>query len=468
MATNSPPHEHKEEEEEESLLDTLTGALGLGGSESKEDSLQSSTPEEDEEEKDEEALAAEAVAEGERARQERKAQGALGKKKKERLVPIPKTTKAFYRALVKYPKLFKINQDGDLSIPEIRGVAAHVLELPSYTETTLEEQLQRETLNHEKLAAVEREVEETSKLLKEAFKGWKETGITENVISLNRKMMELDAQRTLLRSPERWIRSEGKLEVRKVDFSQPNEVRKTPYSVYVTRLRSVAFEELTKISAPSQKARPGIQVDIQQRAPQVAEEFTVFNEPDQDFGEFSPDRMQDFVYKGTKYTSLIQAYHGERLTQLNRKELRPLLLKLRSTKQIRAFAARVTGEVEAPLELLKDLVRHIVSQHPDLKEALKETETSMLVYANPLDSKLGIGLAEDSDDALDRTLWKGENLLGQAWVSVREAEKEGEEEEEEESKQEGGGASYTEHGRTEEEVKQQRSRVLMGMYRRRH
>ena len=65
--------------------------------------------------------------------------------------------------------------------------------------------------------------------------------------------------------------------------------------------------------------------------------------------------------------------------------------------------------------------------------------------------------------------WAGENWVGQAWQAVREGlpdvDAEAEvEEEAEESPQAGG---YVEHGVTSLEQKEKRSKVLMGLYRRR-
>lgn len=60
------------------------------------------------------------------------------------------------------------------------------------------------------------------------------------------------------------------------------------------------------------------------------------------------------------------------------------------------------------------------AQNRDLLRKLLDTGTKILVEASPYDTIWGIGLREEDDDALDQTKWRGQNLLGQALMQVRE------------------------------------------------
>ncbi|WP_375435230.1 NADAR family protein [uncultured Hymenobacter sp.] len=60
------------------------------------------------------------------------------------------------------------------------------------------------------------------------------------------------------------------------------------------------------------------------------------------------------------------------------------------------------------------------SQHPALREFLRQTGSRVLVEASPVDTIWGIGLAQDSPHASDPTEWQGLNLLGFALMAVRE------------------------------------------------
>lgn len=59
-------------------------------------------------------------------------------------------------------------------------------------------------------------------------------------------------------------------------------------------------------------------------------------------------------------------------------------------------------------------------QNPHIAEQLLATGARTLVEAAPPDRIWGIGLGENDPRALDPTQWRGQNLLGQAWMWVRE------------------------------------------------
>lgn len=60
------------------------------------------------------------------------------------------------------------------------------------------------------------------------------------------------------------------------------------------------------------------------------------------------------------------------------------------------------------------------SQNEDLRNFLVSTEGKILVYANPNDSNLGIGMKENSSDAILPSKWKGLNLLGFSLMKIRD------------------------------------------------
>ena len=61
------------------------------------------------------------------------------------------------------------------------------------------------------------------------------------------------------------------------------------------------------------------------------------------------------------------------------------------------------------------------SQNAHLRRILLATAGTVLAEASPLDTKWGIGLAEDHPHAKRRKLWRGINLLGQVLTEVRDA-----------------------------------------------
>lgn len=60
------------------------------------------------------------------------------------------------------------------------------------------------------------------------------------------------------------------------------------------------------------------------------------------------------------------------------------------------------------------------SQNDRLREYLLSTADKILVEASPKDTVWGIGMAESAPDACNPALWRGENLLGFALMTVRD------------------------------------------------
>ena len=58
-------------------------------------------------------------------------------------------------------------------------------------------------------------------------------------------------------------------------------------------------------------------------------------------------------------------------------------------------------------------------QNTDLKQVLMDTGERTLGEANPSDTMFGIGLSLRSNEAMDRSKWRGVNLLGQTLMDIR-------------------------------------------------
>jgi hypothetical protein len=119
----------------------------------------------------------------------------------------------------------------------------------------------------------------------------------------------------------------------------------------------------------------------------------------------------------------------------------------------------VKGTIEHPSsrELLINIVQEALKQDIRITPALKSSGQDSLVYADPKDIVLGIGIsAENTEKVMERSSWRGQNLLGQAWEVVRST-----------MKDDGvfSGGAVLEKARTLEEVKKERSSAIMGFYR---
>ena len=412
---------------------------------------------------------AEAEGEGEEGAEEGAGAGAKSeKKKRERQIAIPKDSVTFFRARAKNLKMFGFTPDGNLQVPEMRGQPAKVIELPYYRPATSEEIALDEQQRAEKLQGVEREFDETYKLLRAAILEWRQTGFSSDVIRFQRDLQRLDAQRTQLRSPLRWTRAYKNLDTNKLLLEEIYEKRKVGYPVFALQSR-MAFETMIRVG---KKAVEEVKVEEEGQAEAEGEgaeveEFIVFSKPDDVHGFLSPDTMVEFIYNSTKYNCILQAYEGERLTLLGRQDVRPVLLKSRNPKQMRLIGGKVTGQLENPRELLINILKSLVTQHPNIGDSLRETGTATLVFAEIKDGSMGVGMLPTDPQITEKAEWKGKNYLGQAWAVVREGLPVVEESEGEASgagvpTQKGG---YTEHGTTKEEATEVRRNVLKGYYR---
>lgn len=397
------------------------------------------------------------------------------KGKGKRQIAIPKDSATFFRARAKDLKMFRFTAEGDLQVPEMRGQPAKVIPLPFYRPISIDERREMEEKQFDEIQAVEREFDETKLLLKEAIKEWRTSSYSADVIKYQRDLQRLDAQRTALRSPLRWTAVYENLSVRQVLLSEIYEVRKIGYPVYALRTRTMNFDTMVKQTETDETIRREEEVEVEEEsdAEEAEEEsFVVFFSPtDPEHGLLSPDTMIEFTFNTTKYNCPIQAYEVEKVTMLKHPELRPKILKSRSPRAMRLFGLGVVGQVENPRELWISILKALVSQHPHVGDALRQTGTDTLVYADPRDGVSGIGLPVEDPNSTNKSAWKGKNYLGEAWTAVRDslppapapASSEATEATEEEGTQQGG---YTEHGTTLVEAKETRQKVLMGKYRR--
>jgi predicted NAD-dependent protein-ADP-ribosyltransferase YbiA (DUF1768 family) len=322
----------------------------------------------------------------------------------------------------------------------------------------------------EQIQEVEREFDETYKLLKRAIIEWRTTGFSADVIRYQHDLQRLDSQRTQLRSPLRWTKTFKNLSINRILLTEFYEQRKLGYHVEALKTRTQTFEQSVRSDGFTKPLVPVAAQEASDGEEEAAEEFVIFSSPtDPEHGSLSPYTMVEFIHNSTKYNSVFQAYEGERLSMLGRQDIRPALLKSRSTAQMRVIGSRVVGQPPAPRELLIDILKSLTSQHSRFADDLRATGTATLVFAEPKDGVLGVGMGVADEQITEKTAWKGTNFLGQAWTAVRSglpplAEAEGAEGAEEALPAQAGG--YNEHGKTLKEAKEQRTRVLQGFYRR--
>ncbi len=377
-------------------------------------------------------------------------------------MPIPKDSKGFFRARRNDVKAFDFTADGDLQVPELRGVPAKVIKIPFYTPTSQEELREIDAKRQTEIESTEEEFNEALKNLRQAMTAWRETGVATPVIQFQRELAKLDAKRTSLRSPDRWLVTFKNPTIRDINFENRYEDRKIGYDLSALRSRHYTQEQLFKksdlpppkaVEEPEKVVKPAKNMPV----------YIVFYDPnDPTNGFLAPDTITQFVFNGTKYISPLQAFEAERMSFLKRTDKRKLLLLQKTGKAIRTTATSVVGQVENPVELWTNILKTLIAQHPKIREKLRETGDDILVFADPVDGRAGVGFAVNDPNVREESKWTGENQLGKAWMAVRsELPEEGEEVEAQE------GGSYKEDGTLmlQEEAKKELKGVLINRYR---
>ena len=400
--------------------------------------------------------------------QEEEAQPAP-KVKRPRQEAIPKDSAGFFRARAKDPKRFTFTDDGDLQVPEMRGEASKVIKLPYYRPATVDETREEEEKQMDQIKQVEKEIDETARSLRDAMAEWRKgAGGADEVMKLQRDLQRLDAQRTQLRSPIRWTKTFKNLSIRDVLVGEVYEVKKLGYPVEALRTRCLSTEQTIRSSdeKPLQVKAEGEEDEEEAEEEAEGEEFTLFFSPaDPEHGLLSPDTMVDFIFNTRQYNCVTQAYQAERIIYLKREAdyLKPLL-RTRNVAMMRVIGSKVVGQLPDPKETMTNILKSLVSQHPRFGDMLRTTDSSTLVYADPRDGVLGIGIPVEDPQVTDRAAWKGTNFLGQAWQAVRDSLgplQEARLEEAAELLQSGGV-----RGKTLADAKKQRTGVLISRYRR--
>ena len=152
----------------------------------------------------------------------------------------------------------------------------------------------------------------------------------------------------------------------------------------------------------------------------MTERFTFFWN-----GPFSQWHKSPFMLDGTLYNTAEQYMMAEKARLFGDNNTLTLILQAQHPREQKALGRRVRNFDESSWNAVAKAIvfkgnRAKFTAHRDLLTELLATEGTALVEASPLDTIWGIGLAADNPDALDRTMWRGTNWLGEVLTDLRE------------------------------------------------
>jgi hypothetical protein len=132
-----------------------------------------------------------------------------------------------------------------------------------------------------------------------------------------------------------------------------------------------------------------------------------------------------FVVGGVTFTHAEQYMMYAKALLFGDREAAARVLKAETPAEQQAIGREVRGFDESVWVLFREGIVFAgnyarFSQNIDQRELLLATRGTTLVEASPHDCVWGIGLAADDPRALDRSQWRGLNLLGEALTRVRE------------------------------------------------
>ena len=149
----------------------------------------------------------------------------------------------------------------------------------------------------------------------------------------------------------------------------------------------------------------------------------------QPYGQFSNWWLCNIIYDNKTFCSSEQVFMYMKAKLFKDDEVAEKILQTTNQKTIKALGREVKNFDQLIWDNFKYSLMYNAnelkfSQNPDLKMLLLSTGNEQICEASPLDRIWGIGLSTATLDYRDPTKWRGQNLLGQVLINLREAYKE--------------------------------------------
>lgn len=151
-----------------------------------------------------------------------------------------------------------------------------------------------------------------------------------------------------------------------------------------------------------------------------------FHNPDEENGYLSNWYLSEFIVNGITFSSMEQYMMYQKAVCFRDSKIAAQILETKDVSQIKAFGRLVFGYNDKHWSGIRQIVVYQgllekFRQNADLKEKLLGTGSAILAECAVKDRVWGIGLAIKDPDRLDRTKWKGQNLLGYTLMMVRDS-----------------------------------------------
>ncbi|MDD3335687.1 MAG: NADAR family protein [Eubacteriales bacterium] len=149
-----------------------------------------------------------------------------------------------------------------------------------------------------------------------------------------------------------------------------------------------------------------------------------FHNSDEENGYLSNWYLSDFTFGGVSFSSMEQFMMYQKAVCFGDEDIVAQILHTEDAAAIKALGRLVSGYDENHWNGVRQIVVYEglyakFSQNDALKAKLQATGDALLAECAVKDCVWGIGLSMNDPDRLDRTKWRGHNLLGYALMMVR-------------------------------------------------
>lgn len=316
---------------------------------------------------------------------------------------------------------YTFSENGDLETYDVKkGEVIDTIQLNYYRPITKEE---FETQNNERIAALiatEEQIDIQKSLLRKAYEIYKETGNAANVVEINQDIINLERQKTAIRSPVRSSTWFEKVQKRSIYFDMPFETRMVEdidqyyyrdfplWKLYGKYTDSKDIHEATK-----QKSL--IVGEVYLKNGSIAR---IFNNVEDENAFLSIFNVKDFVYKNTQYSSPYQAFEVLRLKENGFEEVAKKIMDTRAIKQMQIRAKSFSQPLKNMKAVWKDILREFYKQNGEFMQKLIKTNDDVLVFGNTTPYLGGIGLA-GQEEIIDVGKWIYPNVVGEVLMELR-------------------------------------------------
>jgi len=151
-----------------------------------------------------------------------------------------------------------------------------------------------------------------------------------------------------------------------------------------------------------------------------------FHNPDEENGYLSNWYLSDFKVNEVSYSSMEQYMMYQKALCFNDSSIAEKILATNDVAQIKALGRQVSNYNDHHWNGVRQIIVYNgllakFSQNGKLRKLLLDTGDSVLAECAVKDTIWGIGLSMTDSDRLDRSKWRGQNLLGYSLMLVRDS-----------------------------------------------